>query len=88
MPAQIKDWSNSVYGDSVSLFTTVKFWAAEFKRGRKSLEGDERSEHPNTATTDENITKSSPNERVGNCALWVLPISFYNWNSYRLSFAS
>ncbi|GFX43007.1 histone-lysine N-methyltransferase SETMAR [Trichonephila clavipes] len=31
--------------------------AAEFKRGRKSLGGDERSGRPNNATTDENIAK-------------------------------
>jgi len=43
---------DSVYGDSAPSFTTVKFWAAEFKRGRKSLGDDERSERPKTATTD------------------------------------
>ncbi|GFT13714.1 histone-lysine N-methyltransferase SETMAR [Trichonephila clavipes] len=48
---------DSVYGDSAPSFTTVKFWAAEFKCGCKSLGGDERLERPNTATTDENITK-------------------------------
>ncbi|GFV31502.1 histone-lysine N-methyltransferase SETMAR [Trichonephila clavipes] len=48
-----------MYGDYVSSFTTVKFWAAEFKRGRKSLGDDERSGRPNTATTDENIAKVS-----------------------------
>ena len=41
---QIKDELDSVYGDSAPSFTTVKFWAAEFKRGHKSLEDDERSE--------------------------------------------
>ena len=56
-PTQIKDELNSVYGDSAPLFTTVKFWAAEFKRGRKSLGDDERSGRPKTATTDEDIAK-------------------------------
>ena len=56
-PTQIKDELNSVYGDSAPSFTTVKFWAAEFKRGRKSLGDDERSGRPKTATTDENIAK-------------------------------
>ncbi|GFW17586.1 HTH_48 domain-containing protein [Trichonephila clavipes] len=37
MPTQIKDELDSEYGDSAPSFTTVKFWAAEFKRGRKSL---------------------------------------------------
>ena len=35
----------------------MKFWAAEFKRGRKSLGDDERSRPPKTATTDENVAK-------------------------------
>ena len=35
-PTQIKDKLDSAYGDSASSFTIVKFWAAEFKRGRKS----------------------------------------------------
>ncbi|GFV01620.1 histone-lysine N-methyltransferase SETMAR [Trichonephila clavipes] len=38
-------------------FTTVKFWASEFRRSRKSLGDDERSSRPNTATTDETIAK-------------------------------
>ena len=35
----------------------MKFWAAEFKRSRKSLGDDEHSGRPKTATTDENIVK-------------------------------
>jgi histone-lysine N-methyltransferase SETMAR len=31
-----------VYGDSSPLFSTIKKWAAEFKRGRTSLEDDPR----------------------------------------------
>ena len=56
-PAQIKDELDSVYGDSAPSFTTVKFWAAEFKRGRKRSGNHERSERPKTATSDENIAK-------------------------------
>ena len=44
-PMEIKDQLDSVYGDSAPSFTTVKFWAAEFKCDRKSL----------GTTTDENI---------------------------------
>src|SRR5436190_1006684 len=55
--AVIKDELDSVYGDSAPSFTTVKFGAAEFQRGRKSLGDDERSGRPKTATTDENIAK-------------------------------
>ncbi|GFX22224.1 HTH_48 domain-containing protein [Trichonephila clavipes] len=54
---QIKDELDSVYGDFAPSLTTVKFWAAEFKRGRKSLGDVERSGRPSTATTDENIAK-------------------------------
>ena len=58
-PTQIKDELGSVHRDSAPSFTTVTFWAAEFKRDRKSLElgDDERSGRPKTATTDENIAK-------------------------------
>ena len=64
---QTKDEFDSVYGDSASSFTTVKFWTAEFKRGRKSLGDDERSGPPKTATTDENIVggRLSPNGARG-----------------------
>ncbi|GFU99749.1 HTH_48 domain-containing protein [Trichonephila clavipes] len=56
-PTQIKDELDSVYGDSAPSFTTIKFSAAEFKSGHKSLGDDERSLRPNIATTDENIAK-------------------------------
>ena len=56
-PMQIKDELDSVYGDSVSSFTIVKFQAAEFKSGCKSLGDDECSGRQKTATTDENIAK-------------------------------
>ncbi|XP_030765065.1 protein GVQW3-like [Sitophilus oryzae] len=56
-PTQIKHESDSVHGDYAPSFTTVKCWAAEFKRGRKSLGDDERSGRPKTATTDDNIAK-------------------------------
>ena len=54
-PKQIKDELDSVYGDCAPSFTMMTFWAAEFKRRRKNLGNDERSGHPKTATTDENI---------------------------------
>ena len=57
MPTQIKDELDSVYGDSAPSFTTVKFWAAEFKRGRKSLGDEERLGRPKTATTNKNNAK-------------------------------
>ncbi|XP_065647154.1 protein GVQW3-like [Hydra vulgaris] len=56
-PTQIKDEMVFVYGDSAPSFTTVKFWAAEFKCGRQSLGDDEHSGRPKPTTTDENIAK-------------------------------
>jgi histone-lysine N-methyltransferase SETMAR len=35
-----------VYGDSFPSFSTFKEWAAEFKRGRTSLEDDPREGRP------------------------------------------
>jgi DNA-binding Xre family transcriptional regulator len=37
------------------LFSTIQKWAAEFKRGRTSLEGDAREGHPKSAATPEII---------------------------------
>ena len=56
-PTQIKVEWDTVYGDNAPSFTTVEFWAAEFKRGRKSLGDDERSGRLKTATADDNIAK-------------------------------
>ena len=39
------------------LQSTVQHWAAEFKRGRESLEDDPRSGRPVTAITQENIDR-------------------------------
>jgi len=44
-----------VYGDSSPSFSTIKKWAAEFKRGHTSLEDDPHERHPKCATTPEII---------------------------------
>ena len=44
-----------VYGDSSSSFSTIKKWAAEFKRGRTTLEDDPREGRSQSATTPEII---------------------------------
>ena len=56
-PTQIKDELDSVHGDSAPSFNTVKFWAAEFKHGRKRLGDDECLGHPKTVKLP---TKTSP----------------------------
>ena len=47
----------STLGDDAPALSTVKKWAAEFKRGRESLEDDRRSGCPSTATTQKNIDR-------------------------------
>ena len=42
-------------GDSSPSFSTIKKWAAEFKRGRTSLEVDPREGRPKSATTPDMI---------------------------------
>jgi len=43
------------YGDSSPSFSTIKKWAAEFKRGRTSLEVDPHEGRPKSATPPEII---------------------------------
>ena len=43
--------------DDALALSTVKKWAAEFKRGRESLEDDPRSGRLASATTQENINR-------------------------------
>ena len=47
----------STLGNDAPALSTVKKWAAEFKRGRESLEDDPKSRYPSTATTQENIDR-------------------------------
>ena len=47
----------STLGDDAPVLSTVKKWAAEFKRGRESLEDDPRSGRPSIATTQEKIDR-------------------------------
>jgi transposase len=54
-PNEIYSKFTKVYGDSSPSFSTIKKWAAEFKRGRTSLEGDPREGHPKSATTPDII---------------------------------
>jgi transposase len=55
-PNEIHSKFINVNGDSSPLFSTIKKWAAKFKRGRTRLEDDPREGRPKSATTPE-ITK-------------------------------
>ena len=54
-PMEIHNEMVNVLGDDAPSKTTVCKWAAEFQRGRSSLEDDPRSGRPKSATTEETI---------------------------------
>jgi histone-lysine N-methyltransferase SETMAR len=54
-PNEIHSKFIKVYGDSSASFSTMRKWAAEFKRGRTSLGVDPREGRPKSATTPEII---------------------------------
>jgi transposase len=51
-PNEIHSKFIKVYGDSSPSFSTIKEWAAEFKRGHTSLEDDPREGRPKGATPE------------------------------------
>jgi transposase len=51
MPNEIHSKLMKVYGDTSPSFSTIKKWAAAFKRGRTSLEDDPCEGRPKSATT-------------------------------------
>jgi histone-lysine N-methyltransferase SETMAR len=55
MPNEIHSKFIKIYGDSSPTFSTIKKWAAEFKRGCTSLEVDPCEELSKSATTPEII---------------------------------
>ena len=54
-PREIHDDFIKTIGDESPSYNTVLKWAAEFRRGRDSLEDYERSGRPKDATSDENV---------------------------------
>jgi len=54
-PNEIHSKFIKVYGASSPSFSTIKKWAAEFKRDRTNLEDDPREGRPKGATTPEII---------------------------------
>lgn len=57
IPKDIHADMAATLGNGVPTLSTVQKWAAEFKRGRESLEDDPRSGRLATATTQENIDR-------------------------------
>ena len=53
----IKAELDSILGESSPSFTTLKYWMAEFKRGRTICQDDHRSGRPNEVTTTEMVKK-------------------------------
>jgi transposase len=75
-PNEIHSRFIKVYGDSCPSFSTIKKWAAEFKRGRTSLEVDSREGRPKSATTPEII------EQVHDMVLVDLRMAmFWQWEN-------
>ena len=54
-PKEIHEDFMKTFGNESPSYSTVKKWAAEFKRGSESVEDDARSGRPIDATTDENV---------------------------------
>jgi transposase len=54
-PNEIHSNLIKVYGDSSPSFSTIKKWAAGYKRGCTSLENDPREGRPKSATTPQII---------------------------------
>ena len=54
-PKEIHDNFIKTLGDESPFYSTVRKWAAEFRRGRMSLEDYERPGRPKVVATDENV---------------------------------
>ncbi|XP_036347344.1 histone-lysine N-methyltransferase SETMAR-like [Rhagoletis pomonella] len=55
--SNIKAEIDYTLGGSALSFTTVKYWVAEFKRGRTSCQDEHRSDRPNEVKTPEMVKK-------------------------------
>lgn len=58
-PTNIQVELDSTLGESAPSFTTIKYWVAEFKRGRSSCQDEHRFGRPNEVTNPEIVKKST-----------------------------
>ena len=56
-PTNTKSELDSTLGESAPSFTTIKYWVAEFKRGRTSCQDEHRSGRPNEVPIPEMVKK-------------------------------
>lgn len=63
--------------DGVSLYATVKYWVAEFKRGGTRIINKQHSGYPKTATTEEII--NFENRWLTLCKIAVAPNILITW---------
>lgn len=54
---QAKEWLDKHHKGSAPSASTVKYWFAEFKRGRTEVDDEARSGRPKEVVTPENIEK-------------------------------
>lgn len=54
-PKEIHEDMVKTLDDDSPSYSTIKRWAADFKRGRESIEDDPRSGRPKTSTTDDQV---------------------------------
>ena len=59
-PKKIHEDIMETLGKESHSYSTVKQWAAEFKRRRESVKDDRRSDRPKDAATDENVRSCIP----------------------------
>ncbi len=57
--SEIKERLDAVYGDCSSSIVTVKNWFNEFQRGCTLVFDEPRPDAPKTATTEDNVKKST-----------------------------
>ena len=89
-PQQIHNQMVVVYGENAPSYATVKRWAAEFRRGRTSLEDDSRSGRPSDAVCEENchavenrrVNVHQIADTVGNWALALVQLRRSCTNTY------